>query len=85
MTHPRSPRSKCSSGNRGQTTKAIGLKAEEGSRGMQAREGKSFQIKHPSPLHLMHCTNSAYRINGRITPKQCPHNLQPTLPPPARQ
>jgi len=32
------PRSKHSSGNWGQTTKAIGLKAEEGSSGVQAKE-----------------------------------------------
>ena len=51
------------------TTQAIGLKIEEGSRDMQATQGGNFQIKHPSPLHLMHFTNSANRINGKMTPE----------------
>ena len=29
---------------------------------MQAMRGGSFQIKYPSPPHLMHCTNLACRI-----------------------
>ena len=63
---------------------AIRLKAEEGSSGIQTREGGSFQIKHTSPPHLMHYTNSAYRINDRMTFEQCLHSLQPTLPPPIK-
>ena len=61
------------------------MKDEEGSSGIEAREGGSFQIKHPSPPYLMHYTNSAYRINDIMTPKQCPHNVQPTLPLPVKQ
>jgi len=36
---------------------------------MQAMGGESFKIKHPSPPHFMHCTNSACRINGKMTSK----------------
>ena len=72
-------------GDWGQTTKAIGLKAKKGSSGVQAREQVSFQIKHPSPPRSMHYINLACRINGRMTPKQYPHSLQPILPPPTKQ
>ena len=51
------------------TTKAIWLNTKEGSRDVQAIQGGSFQIKHLSPPHLMHCTNPANHINGRMTPK----------------
>lgn len=78
------PRSRHSSGDLGQTTKATGLKVEEGSSGMQAKEEGSFQIKHPLPPHLMHYTNLVYCINGKITLEQCLYSLQPTLPLPAK-
>jgi len=32
----------------------------------------------------MYCTNSTYRINGRMTFEHCFYNLQATLSPPAR-
>ena len=50
-----------------------------------SKERGSSQVKYPSPLHSMHCTNLVDRINGRMTLEQCPYNLQPTLPSPARQ
>lgn len=73
--HLRRLRSKCSSRYWGQTTKAIGLEAEEGSRAVQAREWERFQIKHPSLLHLMHSINSVYYIQDKMTHEQCPHSL----------
>ena len=79
------PRGKHSSEDWRQTTKAIRSKAEEGSKNVQAMGGGTFQIKHPSSLYLMHCTNSVCRINGRMTPEQCLHSLHPTLPPPVKQ
>ena len=69
----------------GQTTKDIRLRAKQGRRDVQAREGGSFLIKYPSPLHLMYYTNLTCCINSRMTPEQCSHSLQPTLPPPTRQ
>ena len=78
------PRGKYSPKDWGQTTKAIRLRAKQGRRDVQAREGGSFLIKHPSPLHLMHYTNLACYINGRMIPEQCSHCLQLTLPPPTR-
>ena len=65
--------------------KAIWLKTEEGSRDVQATHGGSFQIKHPSPLPLMHYTYSTSRINDKMTLEQCPYTLHPTLPPQAKQ
>ena len=47
------------------------------------RQG-SILIKYPSPLHWMHYSNSTYRINGRMTLKQCLYSLQATLSLPAR-
>ena len=79
------PRVKYSSRDWRQTTKAIRLRAKQGRRDVQAREGGSFLIKHPSPPHLMHCINLACCINGKMTLKQYSHTLQPTLPRPERQ
>lgn len=73
-----------SSGNCRRTTKVVWLETGEGSRDMQVTQGGSFQIKHPSPPHLIHYTNSVNCINGRMTPEQCPHTLHPTLPPPVK-
>ena len=78
-------RSVCSSGDYGQTTKAIELKAKEGSKDVQTIGGGNFLIKHPLFPHLMHYTNSYCCINGKMISKQCPHSLHLTLPPPAKQ
>ena len=82
--HPRSPKIEHSSEDLRQATWTKRLKTEERGRDVQVKRRGDFQKKYPSPPHLMHCTNSTGCINCRMTLKQYPHNLQHTLPLPAK-
>ena len=66
------------------TSHLEGQNAKEEGRDVQVKRKGDIQIKYPSLLHSMHRTNSASRINGRMTPEQCSHNLQHILPPPTK-
>ena len=83
VVRPRSLKDKYSSKDQRMTIKSIMTGAGEGRRDMQVKKGGNFQVKYPSPLYSMHCTNSIGHINGRmtLTLEQCPHSLQHILSP----
>ena len=78
---PRSLKSEHSLGGFEQATWTKRQNTKEWGRNVQAKKKGNIQVKYPLPPHSMHCTNSAGRINRRMTPEQYPHNLQHILPP----
>ena len=73
---PRSLKDKYSSRDQRMTIKSILPRAKERRRDVQENKGGNFQVKYPSPLHSMHCINSAGHINDRMTSEQYLYSLQ---------